>query len=187
MPAALCIEQFRRHQAGLPRPGAAAHFLIQGVPKPQPQPPRAAGGPLVGRRDGAFAQQAALLAQRIQPRAMPGAAQRAHLGRTRPQLVGHAAQCLHQRGIDGVRPQLAAPAGQMPIRQSAARSGQRGPRPGLEGDCLQARGPHVDTQEYVCFHVMTLSTDIFRRIAVFPLVKEIIRLPYSSVDVITTS
>ncbi|KAG1534947.1 hypothetical protein G6F50_015430 [Rhizopus delemar] len=97
------VSRFSRPAAGLARPRPAAHFLIQGVPVPLRQIPRQPGSPLVGRCHGAPGQQIAPLVQRVQPRAMAGAAQRLHLSHTRPQLRGHSAQGLHQRRVDGVR------------------------------------------------------------------------------------
>ena len=59
---------------------------------------------------------------------------------------------------------------QLPVRQCAAGRRQGGPAPGFEGNRLQARGAHVYPEVDVCSHVITLSTEIFGRIAVFPLV-----------------
>ncbi|MNT22958.1 hypothetical protein D3C72_1583610 [compost metagenome] len=158
MAAGLRVEQFRRHQAGLAGPGPAADLLVQRVAPPGGQRPGAVRRALVRRCHRARADQAALPVQRIQPRAVPRAAERPDVRHARAELFGHLSQRSHQRRFDRVRAQLAAASGQMRIGQRAARGGQRGSRPRLEGDCLQAGGPHIDTQEDVGFHVMTLST-----------------------------
>ncbi|MDT4849068.1 hypothetical protein FQZ97_831770 [compost metagenome] len=150
-------EQFRRDHGGLARPGPATDVgpQLRAAVARQSRRPRI--GALVGRGHGPPAHELVARVERIEPSAVPRAADGTHLTHAWAELVRHVAQHLRQGRADGGRAQLAAAAGQPVVLEGHARERERAPADGLQGQGLQAAGAEVDSDEYLGLHVITAS------------------------------
>jgi hypothetical protein len=114
---------------------------------------------LVGGGDGAAAHEFVVRIERVEAGAVAGAGHGADLGRARPELVGHVAQHVGERGADGRGAHFAAAAGEPVVRQRHAGQGNGAAASGFEGQGFQAARAHVHADQYVGHHVITASAE----------------------------